>query len=100
MNSYSRAPLTNAALLRDLAAHLSQDCSTTGRLHLTAVVLLPPQLTADTAEELLAAAARESKAAIERLLAERFPQSDLPTVVQAIAPAVVADGLAPVPAER
>jgi hypothetical protein len=70
-----------------------------GRLHLTAVVLLAPHLTVDTAEGLLAAAAHKSKAAIERLLAERFPQPDLPTVVRAITQTVVADRLALVPAE-
>ena len=65
-----------------------------GRLHLTAVVLLAPRLTADTADELLAAATHKTKAEIELLIAERFPRPDLPTVVQAIAPAADEAGLA------
>ena len=48
-----------------------------GRLPLTAVNLLAPHLTEDTAEELLAAAAHQTKSEIERLLAARFPVSDL-----------------------
>jgi hypothetical protein len=59
-----------------------------GRLHLAAVVLLTPHLTPDTAEELLAAAEHRTKAEIELLLAQRFPQPDVPTLLQAIAPAV------------
>ena len=47
-----------------------------GRLHLSAVLLLTPHLTPDTADELLAAAAHKSKAQIERLLAQRFPQPE------------------------
>ena len=49
-----------------------------GQLHLSAVVLLKPCLTEENADELLAAAAGKTKAAIERLLAERFPQPDVP----------------------
>jgi hypothetical protein len=52
-----------------------------GRLHLTAVDLLAPRLTAENAEDLLAAAVHKSRAGIERLLAERFPQPDLPTLI-------------------
>jgi hypothetical protein len=48
-----------------------------GRLHLTAVVLLAPHLTEHTAQELLSAATHKSKSEIEKLLAERFPKSDL-----------------------
>ncbi|MEO5988934.1 MAG: hypothetical protein ABIU54_04830, partial [Candidatus Eisenbacteria bacterium] len=58
-----------------------------GRLNLTSVLLVAPHLTAHTADELLAAAEHKSKAGIELLLAERFPQPDLPTLVRAIAPA-------------
>jgi 5-methylcytosine-specific restriction endonuclease McrA len=47
-----------------------------GRLHLTAVVLLAPDLTPSNASDLLAAAAHRTKAEIELLLAERFPQPD------------------------
>src|SRR5213594_1238225 len=53
-----------------------------GHLHLSAVVLLAPYLTAENADELLAAAAHKSKSEIERLLAERFPQPDIPAHVQ------------------
>ncbi|MEO5988183.1 MAG: hypothetical protein ABIU54_12235, partial [Candidatus Eisenbacteria bacterium] len=55
-----------------------------GRLHMGAVVLLAPHLTEHTAVDLLAAAQHRTKAAIELLLAERFPRPDLPTLVQAI----------------
>ena len=48
-----------------------------GRLHLTAVVLLAPHLTPDNAGELLAAAARKTRAQVEQLLAEYFPRPDL-----------------------
>ncbi len=49
-----------------------------GRLHQTAVVLLAPHLTSDSAEELVAAASGKSKAEIEILLARRAPQPDVP----------------------
>jgi 5-methylcytosine-specific restriction endonuclease McrA len=52
-----------------------------GRLHLTAVGLLAPHLVEHTASELLSAAEHKTKAEIERLLAERFPKSDLLTWV-------------------
>jgi 5-methylcytosine-specific restriction endonuclease McrA len=55
-----------------------------GRLHLTAVGLLAPHLVEETAAELLAAAAGRTKLEIERLLAERFPKSDLLTWVAAM----------------
>jgi 5-methylcytosine-specific restriction endonuclease McrA len=59
-----------------------------GRLHLGAVVLLAPHLTTGNADELLAAAAHQSKAAIEQLLAQRFPRPDVPTELRAIAPSL------------
>ncbi len=65
-----------------------------GRLNLNAVVLLAPHLTPEMADELLAAAEHKTRAEIERLIAERFPQPDLPTLVTAIAPAAVSNGLA------
>jgi hypothetical protein len=55
-----------------------------GRLHLAAVCLLAPHLTAENAGELIAAATDRSKAEVERLLAERFPQPELPQRVEAI----------------
>jgi len=50
-----------------------------GRLHLSAVILLAPHLTAETGGELLAAAEHKTKVEIEQLLANRFPRPDLPT---------------------
>ena len=58
-----------------------------GGLHLSAVVMLAPHLSEGTADGLLAAAAHKSKAELEQLLAERFPRPDLPSRVQAMAPA-------------
>ncbi len=55
-----------------------------GRLHLSAVVLLAPHLTEDTCRELLAAAAHNTRAEIEQLLAARFPTSDMLAWVAAI----------------
>jgi 5-methylcytosine-specific restriction endonuclease McrA len=60
-----------------------------GRLHLTAVVMLAPYLTPENADELLAAAAHQSKAGIEQLLAERFPRPDLPARIEALAQAMI-----------
>ncbi len=62
------------------------DALADGRLHLAAVLLLTPRLTAGSVDELIAAAAYKSKAEIERLLAQRFPQPDAPTLIVAIAP--------------
>jgi 5-methylcytosine-specific restriction endonuclease McrA len=65
-----------------------------GRLHLSAVVLLAPHLTPETANELLVAAEHKTKAEIELLLAQRFPLPDLPTFVGAIAAPAVSGALA------
>jgi hypothetical protein len=53
-----------------------------GRLHLTAVRLLAPHLTAENADELLAAATHRRRCEIEQLLAQRFPplRAPVPTV--------------------
>jgi len=59
-----------------------------GRLHLSAVGMLAPCLTPENADELLATATHQNKAGIERLLAERFPQPDLPARIEALAPAL------------
>jgi hypothetical protein len=56
-----------------------------GRLHLTAVVFLAPRLTPENADGLLAEAVHKSKAQIEQLLAEHFPQPDLPTLIEPLA---------------
>ena len=73
------------------------DSLAAGRLHLTAVGLLAPYLTPKSADELLAAAAHQPKSEIERLLAERFPRSEMLAMVQAIAttPPVPEERLAP-----
>ena len=55
-----------------------------GRLHLSAITLLGPYLTHETAEDLLGAAAGKSKCEIERLLAQRFPRSDVPPRLEVI----------------
>jgi hypothetical protein len=56
-------------------------------------------LAAETADELLAAATHKTKAAIALLLAQRFPQPDMPTRIQALAgsgdPSVAGDLLGP-----
>ncbi len=53
-----------------------------GRLHLSAVVVLASCLTPGNVDDLLAAATHRSRAAVEQLLAERFPRPDLPSVIQ------------------
>ena len=63
------------------------DAISDGRLGLSVVLLLGPHLAAESAGELLAAAAHQSNAEIELLLAERFPQPDVPTLVQGMAEA-------------
>jgi hypothetical protein len=55
-----------------------------GGLHLTAVCLLAPYLTPDNAAELLGVAVHRSKAEIQRLLADRFPQSELLGLVETL----------------
>ena len=47
-----------------------------GRLHLSAVVMLAPHLTAENAEELLEAAANKSKDEIRLLLSSHLPRSE------------------------
>jgi hypothetical protein len=49
-----------------------------GRLNVSAVLLLAPHLAPETSEGLLAAAAHQTNAGVERMLAERFPQPDVP----------------------
>ena len=58
-----------------------------GRLNLSGVILLAPHLTAETADELIAAATHRTRDEIELLLAGRFPKPDVATTVVAIAPA-------------
>ena len=56
-----------------------------GRLHLAAVCLLAPHLTAKNADELIEAATNRRKSEIEGFLARRFPPPDAPARVCAIA---------------
>ena len=55
-----------------------------GRLHLGAVVMLTPYLTPENVDELLRAAAHQSKAEVEQLLAQRFPRPDVQAQIQAL----------------
>jgi 5-methylcytosine-specific restriction endonuclease McrA len=68
-----------------------------GRLHLSGIVDLAPHLEAGNADELLAAAAHKTRAAIALLLAERFPKPDVPTLVMAIDPVIPGPETAPAP---
>jgi hypothetical protein len=78
--AYKRIGAARAA--RDFPAII--DLVASGRLHLTAVVLLRPSLTPENADELFRAATHKTKTEIEQLLAARFPQPDVPTVLQPI----------------
>jgi len=66
-----------------------------GRLHLSGLVTLSAYLTAENGDELLAAAVHRSKAQIEQLLAERFPQPDLPALIAPLAPSTCDGQLSP-----
>ena len=55
-----------------------------GRLNLSAVILLKPHLRQDSAQELLSAAAHQTRSEIERLLAQRFPRPHRPNRVDGI----------------
>lgn len=55
-----------------------------GHLHLTAVVLLSRHLRRSNAQELLEAARHKTKSEIQQMLAERFPQPDVPQFVRTI----------------
>jgi 5-methylcytosine-specific restriction endonuclease McrA len=65
-----------------------------GRLHLAGAVLLTPHLDRENAAGLLAAAEHKTKAEIELLVAQRFPQKDAPTLVRAI-PSAAPPSVAP-----
>jgi hypothetical protein len=56
-----------------------------GRLSLSAIIMLTAYLRPEHGEELLTAAAGQTKAAIERLLAGCFPQPDLPAFAGPVA---------------
>jgi hypothetical protein len=72
-----------------------------GRLHLAGVCLLAPHLTAENAQGLLAVAEHQTKAEIERLIAERFPKSEMLGLVEAVPGSTTLpnDRLAPGPIE-
>ena len=70
-----------------------------GRLNLSSVLLLTPHLGPDNVSELLGAAALKTNAEIERLLAERFPQLDIPAQIEAVAATTYGDQLAVRPVE-
>jgi hypothetical protein len=55
-----------------------------GQLSLAAVVTLKPFLTKENAQDLLASAAGKTRSELERLLAERFPRADMPTLLAPI----------------
>ena len=61
---------------------------TDGRLNVSAILLLAPHLASGTADELLAAAANQTRTAIERLIAERAPRPDVPTLITPLPGAV------------
>jgi len=62
------------------------DALADGRLHVTGVLKLSKYLTSGNVDELVAAATHKSKAEIEQLIAERFPQPDLPELLQTFGP--------------
>ena len=94
----------DAAYKRIQAARAARRCPQVlvalarGRVHLTGVIRLRPYLTTENATELLDAATHKSTAEILKLLAERFPSSDLPAGVVPM-PTVIATELVskPVP---
>jgi len=57
-----------------------------GRLHLAAVCLLAPHLTAENAEELIEAATHRRKAEIEGLLIRRFGGTEAPAMIRTLLP--------------
>src|SRR5213075_2104161 len=65
----------------------------------TAVLLLTPRLSPENAAELLQAAEHKTKFEIQMLLAERFPEPDLPARVRAVAEPAAQTRLAPAPVD-
>jgi 5-methylcytosine-specific restriction endonuclease McrA len=70
-----------------------------GRLHVSAVVQLSPHRESQAFPELLKAAVHRTRAEIELLLAERFPQPDQPTEVRPLMVSAPRQGMAPGPVE-
>jgi hypothetical protein len=69
-----------ARTLRDFPLVYELLCE--GRIHLSALLLIRPHLTAENHRDWLAAAARKSKREVERLVAERCPKRDVPAQVR------------------
>src|SRR5258705_6191572 len=63
-----------------------------GELHLAALCLLAPHLTAQNAEELMAVATHRRKSEIEELVARRFSRPEPPTTLRPIAMTQLAPG--------
>src|SRR5439155_1273452 len=53
-----------------------------GRLSLSVVVLLGPYLTPENVEQLLAAATHQTRSQVEKLLAQRFPGSEMMALIE------------------
>ena len=58
------------------------------------MLLLSPRLTSATADELLTAAAHQTNAEIELLLAQRFARADVPTLIRPLEAPCEGDELA------
>jgi len=101
----ARLHLSEAAAYRHIrAARLGRqyplllELVAAGEIHLTAVCLLSPHLTAQNHRQLLEAAVHKTKREVELLIAERFPQSDAPSELRKLpGPRRRSDGA---PAER
>lgn len=89
----------DAAFKRICAARVARrfpqifDMIADGRLHLSGLVVLSPHLTDENVDEVLAAAAHGSKAALEMLVARLAPKPDLPTAITPIGPLADAPSL-------
>ncbi len=60
------------------------DALAEGRVHMSGLVLLKPFMTRRNVDELLAAVTHRSSREIMKLLAERYPQADVPTRVRVL----------------
>ena len=69
-----------------------------GALNLTTARLLGPHLEEDNHEVLLASAVGKSKREVQRLLAQRFPQPDVPTLIRKLPAPRAAEGVGDEPA--
>jgi hypothetical protein len=76
--AYKRIHAARAARIYPVIFDLVAD----GSIHLTAVTLLAPHLTSENHRELLEKAKRESKRAIEEMLASYFPKPDVTSVIR------------------